>query len=979
MTGFSKNGSRANKASRHVCPTVAAGLAILATAMALLVGAGAFAQTAQQGPAVNYIPEDARISGKVVRLFTEGSEQTAVVLGDFNLTMGKHHVRGRDAVLWIGESKVGNATFRNITIYIEGGAQIIEPTGATTNDRTMLVTLHQQGELLVSGASVDEKPLSDFPLYKSAMAARKAEAERIVASADGSKAAVATGPTTRAATTGPAMKVAVVEKPKPIRPVTFEAKQGGTSEVRGARRITIAREVYLGIGVPEYHNSMEITCQSAVLFSERRPPKDATVPWSPRFGGAGTNLPGSKDMKETLVGAYLEGDVIIRSGERVIRSPAAYYDFMTDRAIIVEPVVRTVQEQRNIPIYVRAEEARGLSAREMQFRNAQISSSDLYTPSYSVGAKTMKLTNTTPYDEEGVKVGPQGWRADMEDVTLNVENVPFFWIPKAGGDLEQESTALRTINIGSHGAMGSGVSSQWHLFRLLGLVPPSGFDARLELDYYSRGPMIGSTVKYDRDTYSGYASAYGMINNGEDQFGDDRQNIAAPSTRGRVMARHKQILPQDWEIQFEVSYLSDVNYLEEFFPDEYYTGKEQETLIYAKQQRDNWAFTALMQYRLNSFQTQTESAPDLGFDLVGQPLADGAMTFFSNSRAGLKRFVPGNDDANYTHESDWMGRLDSRNEVDAPIKLGPVNLVPYAVGRGSYWGDSVPGGSDSRLFGQAGVKASTSLWRTYKDVSNRMLDVNGLKHVITPEAVAFISGASGNGDDPNNLYPMDPDVEQHVNKLSGGAIGVTQRLLTKRGPEGERQQADWMRLKVMGGYYDKQVDPPQSDGRFFWYSPESSIARNFINTEYTWNISDATVFMADMNYDVQTGTVGRSDIGIAVTRDPRLRYYLGWRKIREINSSVITAGADYQINRKYSISMFEQYDMDYDNGRNLGTSITLTRKLERWYVALTVLLNQRDSTGGTSTGVMLSVWPEGVPEFRIGSNTSAFNSSSTKN
>lgn len=978
MTSCPDKGERTHKTARIAG---VAGLVVLSAAIGVLcMAAKGFGQAASpQGALVNYIPEDARISGKVIRLFAEGGEQTAVVLGDFSLTMGKHQVSGRDAVLWIGESKVGNATFRNITIYIEGGAKIVEPTGATTSDRTMLVTLHQQGELMVAGASVDEKPLTDFPLYKSAMAARRAEAQRPVSEADATKAVVARGPTTRAATTGPAINVAVVEKPKPVRPVTFEAKQGGTSEVRGSRRITIARDIYLSIGTPDYQGSMEITCQSAVLFSERRPPKDATVPWSPKFGGAATNLPGSKEQKETLVGAYLEGDVIIRNGERTIRAPSAYYDFMTDRALMVDPVIRSVQEQRNIPIYVRAEDARVLSAREMQLKNAQISSSDLYTPSYSVGAKTIKLTDTTPYDEEGVRVGAQGWRADMNDVTLNLENQPFFWIPKAGGDLEQESTALRNITVGNHGQLGMGVASEWHLFRLLGLVPPKGFDARLELDYYDRGPMIGSTLKYDRDTYSGYASVYGLYDTkGEDNFGEENQNIPAPDTRGRLLARHKQILPQDWEIQAEVSYISDKNYLQEFFPDEYYTGKEQETLLYAKQQRDNWALTGLMQYRLNRFLTQTESAPDIGFNLVGQPLAGGAMTYFNDSRAGIKHFQPGNSDPNYTHDSDWMPRLDTRNELDAPIKLGPVNVVPYTTGRASYWGDTIPGGSDHRLFGEAGVRASTSLWRTYKDVSNRMLDVNGLKHVITPEAVAFFSGVSGQ-DDPNLLYPMDPDVEQHLNKLSGGAVGVTQRLMTRRGPEGDMQQADWMRLKVMAGFYDKQWDTPQSDGRFFWSRPEYSLARNFINTEYTWNISDSTIFMFDTNYDIDSGQFGRTDVGLAVSRDPRLRYYIGWRKIREINSSAITAGVDYQINRKYSISIFEQYDLDYDNGRNLGTSVSIIRKFERWYAALTFVVDQRDTTGGTNYGLTLSFWPEGVPEVRIGNGRTAFNSSSSMN
>jgi len=967
---------------------------LLAVGAAALLALGAGAVRAADG---QYVKEDAKFSGKQIHTFSDGGEQVSVFLGDFVLTMGKYVISGRDGVVWIRDAKVGNVARRDITVYVEGDAKVVEPSGAATTDRTMLVVLHQQGDLTATGNASDQ-PATNLAVYKNALAERKKAAEgatkpatQEAATGPATREAAATGtaPATGAApTTGPPAPTAPASTPdkapktepttekaaRPPRTLAFEAA-GGSSEIRGNRRITVARDVHLFLGDRKSELSLELSAQSAVIFSERRPPKDTSVPWSPRFAGAMSDLPGPKDERETLVGAYLEGDVQIRRGQRSMRGPAAYYDFTTDRAIITEPVFRTIQEQRNIPVYIRADEARELSAREMYFKNARVSTSDFYSPSYHIGATTARLMDTTPYDEQGVRLGPQSWHSILYDTTFNVRSVPIMYWPRSESDVEVEQIPLRKVSVGSQGPFGLGIETEWYLFRLLGLVAPKGFDATAEFDWYRRGPMIGAKLDYERDTYSGYSQAYGMLDQEQkDVFGEEREDIAAPEGRGRVLVRHKQIMPQDWELQFELSYLSDRNFLEQLFPDEYYAGKEQETLLYAKKQQDNWALTALLQYRLNEFQSQTDSAPDLGFHLINQPLLPNNMvTLFSESHAGLKRYsadVDANEDG-----SAWMARLDTREELDVPLKLGPVNVVPYVTGRATYWGDTPNEGGKGRLYGQAGMKAATSFWRAYREASSRFWDVNGLKHVITPEITGFVSDT---GDvEPADLFPMDPDVERHMRSLNGVVASVSQRLMTKRGPKDERHRTEWMRLDVSLGFYDEQFDPPRSDGRFFWYRPEYSLARHHLNAEYTWNISDATALLADINYDIDSQKVGRTDVGLAFARDPRTRYYVGWRRISEMQSSVLTLGLDYKISPKYSLSFFEQYDIDYEGGTNLGTSVSLMRKMERWYMAVTFTVTQRDT--GNDIGLYLTLWPEGVPEFRVTSGRMPLNSTSSMN
>ncbi|MFW6061818.1 MAG: hypothetical protein ACOC93_03325, partial [Planctomycetota bacterium] len=149
--------------------------------------------------------------------------------------------------------------------------------------------------------------------------------------------------------------------------------------------------------------------------------------------------------------------------------------------------------------------------------------------------------------------------------------------------------------------------------------------------------------------------------------------------------------------------------------------------------------------------------------------------------------------------------------------------------------------------------------------------------------------------------------------------------------------------------------------------PEYSLSRNHINAEYLWHISDSTTFISDLNYDVDDDELGVYNAGLAVVRNPRLRYYVGTRYLPKIDSSVGTFGLDYQLTRKYSLSLFQQYDFDFQGSRNLVSQVALIRKFPRWYVGIT-LNYVRDVREDDEVGVMFTIWPEGVPEVRLGSD-----------
>lgn len=952
---------------------------------------------------LEYVQDDAEISGKEVHGFTESGQRVLIILGDFKLTLDGCTLTGRDAVVWVRDEGETGDNRHEIKVYVEGDkkqpARVIEPDGVETEDNAILVVLHVKGDIIAAGQTSD-RSLDKFPLYKRGVEACEKTAERekkpalkqapllvLMAKEDvpstdaaGADSAVSAPKTPKTLKTPETRKAATTAPTTaPSNHVSYHADKlsGHVEEIPGKpgrdRRVIVLRgNVYLSQGVADSALFLELRSQVAVIFTEKRKPDEKKAIRSPlgaKFSGAkDSKLRGEEGEVETIVGVYLFGDVVIARGERYLRAPEAYYDFMTDRALIIKPVLRTIQKQRNIPIYIRAEEGRFLSAREMWFKNAKVTSSDFYSPSYHIGASRVYLMDKTPYDERtGKRLGEPSYQAKLTHTTFNVRGIPLMYWWRLKDDFTQGNTPLRKLQMGRHGDFGWGLETQWHLFRLMGIPKPHGVKAYLDLDVYEVGVLGGINVRYARQSrgrqYTGFAKFYGMWDRRmEDDFGEERENITAPETRGRILVRHKEFLPKDWQLQFELSYICDRNFLEKYAPSEFLAGKEQETLVYAKKQRDNWAFTTLFQVKTNRYLTQTDSYPDFGFHLIGEPLWGDRLTFYSESHAGIKNYRP--DNALAGDDSGAFGRADTRAEIEMPMKpFGdrfPLRIVPYAVGRLTYWGDQPEDGASFRPYGQVGVKANMHIWKVYDQAKSRFWDVNRLKHIITPQVVAWISGSGGV--QPDDVYPMNPDIEEHIHRIEGMSIGVHQRLQTKRGPAGAEETVDWMRLNVTLGAIDSSYTAYPADGRSYTYRPEHSVARSHLNTDYTWQISDSVVFMTDMNYDIDNNDFGRFNAGFAVSRDPRLRYYLGVRHITDLNSTVGTFGLNYKINGKYSISFWEQYDFDYEGGQNMGTSVTIIRKFPRWYGAFTF---SYDTTNDELT-LLLTFWPEGIPEVKIG-------------
>lgn len=928
-----------------------------------------------------------RFDGELAYLFRESDGTEVVhVLGRARIRLGEPgdlRLSAAEAVAWISERTHEDGPYRHFEILLWQDAVVEEIGGTVTAGPALFVTLSTRGPIEVDADDVGFQSSSESPVYREATRMR-ARLVRPKALADEAHLPLAVVDVT-------GIGQSEADQPRTHLHIESPAGEMKLRELDGLEVYTIPDGVYGARGTYGETDFLEIRADAGVILlpppasaseGDADPDRDRLGPTRTEPGGdpgrdAGARVSTRQSDRRARPtstvstpfaqieadGLYLEGDVYLAQGPNVIRASRLYYDLFHERALILDAVVSTHIPQLNLPIYLRASEIRQLSTKQFSAENAILTTSEFHTPHYHVGARKIELINRTPAKPTGKRQTPSAGTFRIRHATVNVADTPVFYWPSAGGNIDTTTTALRSLRLGFSDDFGAELESRWRLFSLLGYETPEGFDASLNLDFYSeRGPAIGADIDYERDESFGEIKSYVMNDDGEDNLGRKRETKGYSGARGRLLVRHRQYLEADWQLSLELSYISDRGFLEEFFEKEFDNGKEQETLLCLKKQRNNWAFTALLQSRILDWTTQTESLPDFAFHYIG-PISESGVPLYSENRLGVVRYRPGdqtfreflrNGDRD---SSGTTGRIDSRQEVEHALDIGPIRVVPFVSGRLSAWEDTLVEDDKVRAFGTYGLRGSMYAWKVYPDVSSAMLNLNGLRHMVKADFAVW--GAHTNID-AHELFPFTPTVET-IDEIDGFSVGVRQRFQTKRGQGDNRRNVDVLTLDTEVGVFNDATSDRFTNGYFSPTRPETSVARNYIDQSVIWRINDRTAFIAEGNYDMNDGEVDIFNVSVAIERPPRLSYLIGYRYIAETDSNLLGFDANYRFTDKHSLALRELFDLD--RGQTHEFTVALIRKLPRWYSAVTFELDEAED----DFGVSFSLWPEGLPKAAIGS------------
>lgn len=686
-----------------------------------------------------------------------------------------------------------------------------------------------------------------------------------------------------------------------------------------------------------------------------------------------------------IEGIYLAGDVVLSEGARSIRSGEMYYDIKNRKALAVNAVMRTFDEERQIPVYVKADKLRMVAQNVFKAEDVTLTTSDFYVPQVSLNVARIVITDTMTVDEVTGKVTDHDFDADMKDVRIKAGDLTVFRWPGMRSNLERPDVPLKSASIGHGGVFGTSVETEWYLSRVLGLREPKDTEATLSVDYFDeRGPGVGTDIEYMRDNYFGRIQGYLIKDHGEDRLGriDSRRNLEPPhDERGRFRLQHRQFLPNQWQVTSEFSYLSDRNYLEQFERSEFDQDKEQETLIHMKRSQNNMAFALTSKYRVNEFQSQVEEQPSTEFHWTGQSMLNNLFTFYSDSQVGRFR-SQFDQDAVPTGSSKFYTLAMTRNELDMPIRLGRSKLVPFIAGNAAFEDEDgfyttvqnqTTEAREAIWFGEAGVRfALDPIWRTYSDVRSVLWDLNQMRHVIEPYALAV-------------SYWEEEAVAKQRDVMN---VGITQRWQTKRGVGKKQRTVDWIRWDLNATWVNKASETWNGPSHLMWNRPLVPVrhgytgvvpgrdrrtsdfygaTRNYIGSDFVWRISDSTAILGDCYFDMAAGVVRQTQWGISHMRWPDLSLYLGSSYLRDVQNSegqvgthALTFSALYKLDPRYSVVLSHQYDTDY--GASIRSEMTLLRKYHRLNYGLTFRMDESLDT----SSVIFSLWPEGIHELGFG-------------
>lgn len=710
----------------------------------------------------------------------------------------------------------------------------------------------------------------------------------------------------------------------------------------------------------------------------------------------------SETSSEQPVEFYLEGNVFIRQGNLrsvqqsntyVMSGKQIYYNVNTKRALILDGSVETYDDKFRTPLLMTASEIRQLSADRFFANSASFTTSPYRgTPGYEFTANEMyfeevKTPITNPFTGNPVintqtgepLIRTEHYATGYSNI-LRISDIPVFYWPYIRADVEDPLGPLEDFQIGNTDNLGFTTTVALDVWQLLGLdYLPIADQSNwlLDLGYHSkRGVAGGSRFDYFgselfglRGRYFGNTLAWGILDDGVDYLGLNRQGLAPPrNTRGRFRFQHRHDLPPDKSFIVEFSHLSDANLLESFFEAEYDNGKDQETLFYFKQARGNGAWTALVQPRVNGFLPQNQWLPRLDGYLLGVPLLENRLTYFQHSSVAYGSLLPPDTFVLPTDQAIDIARVDSRHEINLPMELGPWQFTPFAIGQLSAYSDTPTAEGLGRAYGAGGVRTSLPFWKLYPGVESQLLNLSGLAHKVAVNADYFYARSNRDFTELPLMDQLDDDTSELVRRQNllrqfGGVVplrydprfialrrnlgyhpeilddmqnfrlGLSQKLQTKRGPIGKQHIIDWMTLDIGASVFPE--DERDNLGELF----------GLIDYHYEWHIGDRTTVASTLLHEPFDDTLSVTS-ALYAQRPPRntLGIFYSHFASGPFESNYVGFSTSYRFSNKYAGSI--QTGVDLEAPDNMSYEVNFTRVGLDFLVTVGVVYNAgRDDFG----------------------------------
>ncbi|MBL0921519.1 MAG: LPS assembly protein LptD, partial [Phycisphaerales bacterium] len=432
--------------------------------------------------------------------------------------------------------------------------------------------------------------------------------------------------------------------------------------------------------------NLQLTAQRAVVYLDPGAVSDALE------AGVGS-----------VRGVYLEGAVSATDGQYTLRGEKLYYDFQTNRAVVLDAVFWTYDQQRAMPLYVRAGAIRQESENQWNGEGVKLSNSSFFEPHLSIGADSVTITRRR--DEAGA--GPDRFTVDARGGAVNAGGLPVLPLPRYRGDLS--NPPLRSASIGSRDGQPV-VRTTWDALTLFGLEQAEGFDPTILLDaHFGRGPAFGTDTRWATPDSEGLLFGYYIYDEGTDDLSSGAEIDRDGESRGMVAFEHRWRFADPWTLFLEGSYISDPAFVDAFFESMAETRREFTNSAYLRRLDERSMFSLEVRGSLHDFtpneyllQSQgytVDRLPDARYSRVADTFFDGLVNWSSDSSIArvamnftepdVREFgfdtparsmaafglQPGESLADRLRaqglNEDYVPPPDTRHEIPAPLKFAP--------------------------------------------------------------------------------------------------------------------------------------------------------------------------------------------------------------------------------------------------------------------------------------------------------------------
>ncbi len=941
--------------------------------------------------------------------WVEGVYDVYLLHGNCQINQGLTYASSREAVIWIERGGVGGEPPHKVIAYLDGDVEIKYQQAVVQGKAAGAATLKDKTWFgrLYSVLPVDVRPMK----FEAAPPARPAVYQQAVAALNPPAAAGA-------------QQAQFAEPITPPPPIIGPPL--GMVRVRIQHRSEVAPQAQVFVANPQTNDYVAII-QSGVnividgldQFCSVDVDTDNLVIWTQGALGEGE----STQSKDAPLEIYMEGNVVFRQGERTIYAQRMYYDVRRQTGTILSAEMLTPVPKFEGLMKLRAEVVQQLGPDRFVAQNGSLSSSRFGIPGYELRSNLMTFddiqhprinpfTGVPALDPTGAPIIDHEKMATSRNNVVYLEQVPVFYWPYLATDLNDPNYYIDSIRVTSDRIFGTRILTDINAYQLFGIRDkPPGTKWDISADYFSkRGPGGGTTFTYKQQSLfgipssaSGFIDIWGIHDRGLDNLGYLRRDFIPEQTfapqrqdfRGRILAQHRQLLPENFQFTAEVGYISDNNFLEQYYEREWDQLKDQSTDLELKQYVDNSTWSAFVAERLNPFFTETVWLPRFDHFWLGQPLLGDRLTWYEHSSAGYAQFKSATMPTIPTDQLNWAplpwelpagstrsgSRFATRQELDLPFAAGVVKFDPYAVGELAHWDEALNFSDLNRAAGTVGIRASMPMWAVDPTIQSTLFNVNGIAHKMVFDVDVAYSQATADllklplydQVDDNNieayrrwfaftdfgvppvLAPLRFDERLYALRRGFGnwvaspsteiagdmftaRLALRQRWQTKRGPIGNQRIVDWIVFNT-----DVTIFPNANRDNF-------GSTFGLADYNFRWHVGDRTTVVSDGYFDFFTTAPRYFNVGTFLNRPPRGSLYVGFRSFEgPIQSNVVATSYSYRMSPKW-ISTFGT-TFDIANTRNIGENFTITRIGESFLMSFNVNVDTSKGNVGATIAI----------------------------